>query len=95
MAHFKLDLAPILSRAAEVGVKHVRHPIKDFDPLSLRRQGPKTVRLGSEAGSRCGSMPGAGNGGTAGGDGLHPLHRWLGQSSRHRASLYVRRFQMI
>ena len=45
MAHFKLDLAPILSRAAEVGVKHVRHPIKDFDPLSLRKPGPKTLRL--------------------------------------------------
>lgn len=60
MAHFKLDLAPILARAAELDVKHVRHssgvnrangvsdirlsretwqrhPIRDFDPLSLRR----------------------------------------------------------
>lgn len=53
MAHFKLDLAPILARAAELDVKHVRHPIRDFDPLSLRRQVPDAVRcLATEMAAR-------------------------------------------
>ena len=59
MAHFNIDLAPIVARAKEVDILHVRppvfifiarvdlcmyskcilrrHPIKDFDPLSLRK----------------------------------------------------------
>ena len=57
MAHFNIDLAPIVARANEVDILHVRphvflaridpcvyskcilrrHPIKDFDPLSLRK----------------------------------------------------------
>eukprot|EP00439_Symbiodinium_sp_Y106_P077238 s860_g16.t1 len=40
MAHFNIDLAPIVARAKEVDILHVRHPIKDFDPLSLRKQLP-------------------------------------------------------
>ncbi|CAE7295817.1 DSP4 [Symbiodinium pilosum] len=44
MAHFNIDLAPILARAKEVDILHVRHPIKDFDPLSLRKHLPDAVR---------------------------------------------------
>uniref|UniRef100_A0A7S0FXE8 Tyrosine specific protein phosphatases domain-containing protein n=1 Tax=Pyrodinium bahamense TaxID=73915 RepID=A0A7S0FXE8_9DINO len=44
MAHFSLDIAPIQKRAAELGIKHVREPITDFDPFSLRRRLPSAVR---------------------------------------------------
>jgi len=53
MAHFNIDLEPVLARAVELDVKHVRHPIKDFDPLSLRRHIPDAVRcLASEMTAR-------------------------------------------
>ncbi|GLC68762.1 hypothetical protein PLESTF_000734000 [Pleodorina starrii] len=50
MAYFNLDLAPIQARCAERGdVKHVRFPIRDFDPFDLRRKLPKAVsRLARE-----------------------------------------------
>ncbi|CAJ1404563.1 unnamed protein product [Effrenium voratum] len=44
MAHFKIELAPIVARANELKIKHVQHPIKDFDPLSLRKHLPDAVR---------------------------------------------------
>lgn len=53
MAHFSLDLAPIVKRAEEVGIAHVRNPIRDFDPLSLRRHLPDAVkRLSAEMAAR-------------------------------------------
>jgi len=53
MAHFSLDLAPILKRAEEVGIRHVRNPIRDFDPLSLRKNLPEAVkRLAAEMKAR-------------------------------------------
>lgn len=53
MAHFDLDLSPILQRAAEVGIAHVQNPIRDFDPLSLRRNLPEAVkRLAAEMAAR-------------------------------------------
>jgi len=44
MAHFSLDIAPIQQRAGELGIAHIRHPIRDFDPLSLRQHLPDAVR---------------------------------------------------
>lgn len=44
MAHFNLDIVPIKQRAAELDITHVRCPIRDFDPLSLRRCLPDAVR---------------------------------------------------
>mmetsp|Transcript_30164 Transcript_30164/g.86382 ORF Transcript_30164/g.86382 Transcript_30164/m.86382 type:complete len:312 (-) Transcript_30164:108-1043(-) len=43
LAHFNIDIASIQQRAAEVGISHVRSPIRDFDPLSLRRHLPAAV----------------------------------------------------
>lgn len=44
MAHFHIDIEAIQRHAAEVGIEHVRSPITDFDPLSLRRHLPDAVR---------------------------------------------------
>jgi hypothetical protein len=44
MAHFNLDIEPIRRRSEEVGIAHVREPIPDFDPLSLRRHLPAAVK---------------------------------------------------
>ncbi|CAK0881845.1 unnamed protein product [Prorocentrum cordatum] len=43
MAHFGLDIEPIRRRAAELGMAHVRRPIRDFDPFHLRQQLPGAV----------------------------------------------------
>ncbi|KAG2440133.1 hypothetical protein HXX76_004246 [Chlamydomonas incerta] len=43
MAYFNLDIVPIQERCAELGVKHVRFPIRDFDGFDLRRKLPKAV----------------------------------------------------
>lgn len=38
MAYFNLDITAIQARCAERGdIKHVRFPIRDFDPYDLRR----------------------------------------------------------
>uniref|UniRef100_A0A7S1RNA8 Tyrosine specific protein phosphatases domain-containing protein n=1 Tax=Alexandrium catenella TaxID=2925 RepID=A0A7S1RNA8_ALECA len=44
MQHFGLDIEPIQKRAGELGIAHVREPIQDFDPLSLRKRLPGAVR---------------------------------------------------
>jgi len=44
MAYFNLDLAPIKARAEEVGIQHVRLPMHDFDPISLRRSLPSACK---------------------------------------------------
>jgi len=44
MKHFGLDVEPIRKRAAELGITHVREPIVDFNPLSLRKRLPAAVR---------------------------------------------------
>lgn len=49
MAHFSLDLAPIKSRASEIGIEHVRIIMRDFDPISLRRSLPEAVKRVVEA----------------------------------------------
>ncbi|GIL97365.1 hypothetical protein Vretimale_3018 [Volvox reticuliferus] len=44
MAYFNLDIEPIQARCKERGdIKHVRFPIRDFDPFDLRRKLPKAV----------------------------------------------------
>eukprot|EP00891_Asterochloris_glomerata_P008216 jgi/Astpho2/8216/e_gw1.00122.113.1_t len=44
MAYFDLDLQPILHRCQQRGdIKHVRYPIRDFDPFSLRQRLPGAV----------------------------------------------------
>ncbi|KAG2454888.1 hypothetical protein HYH02_000719 [Chlamydomonas schloesseri] len=43
MAYFNLDIKPIQARCAELGLKHVRFPIRDFDGFDLRRKLPKAV----------------------------------------------------
>ncbi len=44
MAYFNLDIKPIQERCAERGdIKHVRFPIRDFDPYDLRRKLPRAV----------------------------------------------------
>ncbi|GFR41929.1 hypothetical protein Agub_g2722 [Astrephomene gubernaculifera] len=50
MEYFSLDIRPIQARCAERGdIKHVRFPIRDFDPFDLRRKLPKAVtRLARE-----------------------------------------------
>ncbi|KXZ48593.1 hypothetical protein GPECTOR_26g496 [Gonium pectorale] len=50
MAYFSLDVKPIQARCEERGdIKHVRFPIRDFDPFDLRRKLPKAVaRLARE-----------------------------------------------
>eukprot|EP00241_Pyramimonas_parkeae_P005442 CAMPEP_0114231364 /NCGR_PEP_ID=MMETSP0058-20121206/4001_1 /TAXON_ID=36894 /ORGANISM="Pyramimonas parkeae, CCMP726" /LENGTH=349 /DNA_ID=CAMNT_0001342701 /DNA_START=88 /DNA_END=1137 /DNA_ORIENTATION=+ len=45
MAWWKLDINPIISRAAELeGISHMREPIRDFDPFSVRERCPAVVR---------------------------------------------------
>ncbi|KAL6750276.1 protein-tyrosine phosphatase-like protein [Haematococcus lacustris] len=58
MAYFKLDLEPIKARCMERGdVKHVRFPIRDFDPYDLRRKLPKAVaRLAREHDPKAGTV---------------------------------------
>ncbi|GLI59461.1 hypothetical protein VaNZ11_001341 [Volvox africanus] len=50
MAYFNLDIQPIQAHCKERGdIKHVRFPIRDFDPFDLRRKLPKAVtRLARE-----------------------------------------------
>lgn len=49
MQYFSLDIDPIQKRCEELGVKHVRFPIRDFDPFDLRLKLPKAVaRLARE-----------------------------------------------
>ncbi len=44
MAWFNLDIKPIQERCAERGdIKHVRFPIRDFDPYDLRRKLPRAI----------------------------------------------------
>jgi hypothetical protein len=43
--YFSLDTAPVAARAAERGVAHLRHAVRDFDPHSLRRRLPGAVAL--------------------------------------------------
>jgi len=55
MEYFSLDIKPIEARSKEVGISHVRIPIKDFDPQSLRRHLPGAVeRLAAELAQRPG-----------------------------------------
>eukprot|EP00928_Gymnodinium_smaydae_P071744 TRINITY_DN55243_c1_g1_i1.p1 TRINITY_DN55243_c1_g1~~TRINITY_DN55243_c1_g1_i1.p1 ORF type:complete len:318 (+),score=77.92 TRINITY_DN55243_c1_g1_i1:54-1007(+) len=49
LAHFSIDLEPIVARANELGITHVRVSIPDFDPLCLRRHlAPGVRRLAAE-----------------------------------------------
>jgi len=49
MKHFDLDLCPIVQRAEELGISHIREPIRDFDPFHLRKNLPGAVgRLAKE-----------------------------------------------
>eukprot|EP00775_Hariotina_reticulata_P010276 gene10276-10435_t len=43
MEYFGIDIAAIQQRCREVGVKHVRFPVRDFDPFDLRLKLPKAV----------------------------------------------------
>jgi protein-tyrosine phosphatase len=44
MDYFNLDLKPIQDRCAERGdIRHVRFPVRDFDPQDLRRRLPKAI----------------------------------------------------
>lgn len=43
MEYFKLDIAPVQQRCEELGIRHVRFRIRDFDPFDLRRQLPRAV----------------------------------------------------
>jgi protein-tyrosine phosphatase len=43
MEYFSIDIAAIRARCAEVGIKHVRFPVRDFDPFDLRLKLPKAV----------------------------------------------------
>lgn len=44
MAYFDLDINPIVDRCKQLGdIKHVRFPIRDFDPFSLRQRLPEAV----------------------------------------------------
>ena len=46
MAYFSLDINLILKRCQERGdIKHVRFPIRDFDPFSLRQRLPEAVAV--------------------------------------------------
>ena len=44
MQYFNLDIDPIQKRCQELGIKHIRFPIRDFDPFDLRKKLPK-VRI--------------------------------------------------
>jgi len=41
MEYFGIDIATIQQRCKEVGVKHVRFPVRDFDPLTCGLSCPK------------------------------------------------------
>lgn len=57
LAHFSIDLGPIVSRMKELGMSHVHYPIPDFDPLCLRRHLVGGVRrLAAEMASRPGEL---------------------------------------
>ena len=44
MAYFDLDIHPIIDRCKQRGdIKHIRFPIRDFDPFSLRQRLPEAV----------------------------------------------------
>jgi hypothetical protein len=43
MDWFSLDIRPIQAGCAAAGIAHLRHPIRDFDPFSLRRRLPGAV----------------------------------------------------
>ena len=44
MAYFDLDINPIIERCKQRGdIKHIRFPIRDFDPFSLRQRLPEAV----------------------------------------------------
>lgn len=43
MEYFGIGIDAIQARCKEVGVKHVRFPVRDFDPYDLRRKLPKAV----------------------------------------------------
>lgn len=46
MAYFSLDINPIIKRCQARGdIKHVRFPIRDFDPFSLRQRLPEAVQV--------------------------------------------------
>ena len=58
MAYFDLDINPIIERCKQRGdVKHIRFPIRDFDPFSLRQRLPEAVAtLVKEAASGRGKL---------------------------------------
>lgn len=39
--YFDIDINRIRSRCGEVGIRHVRCPVRDFDPSDLRSRLPK------------------------------------------------------
>ncbi|ESQ48940.1 hypothetical protein EUTSA_v10021258mg [Eutrema salsugineum] len=41
--YWGIDLDSIVNRCKDLGIRHMRRPAKDFDPLSLRSQLPKAV----------------------------------------------------
>jgi protein-tyrosine phosphatase len=43
MEYFGIDIAAIQQRCREVGVRHVRFPVRDFAPFDLRLKLPKAV----------------------------------------------------
>jgi len=43
MAYFNLDIKPIEARCKELGVRHVRFRVHDFDPFDLRKKLPDAV----------------------------------------------------
>lgn len=44
MAYFDLDINPIIDHCKQRGdIKHVRFPVRDFDPFSLRQRLPEAV----------------------------------------------------
>jgi len=43
MDYFGIKIAAIQERCKEVGIKHVRFPVRDFDPFDLRMKLPKAV----------------------------------------------------
>ena len=58
MAYFDLDINPIIERCNQRGdIKHVRFPVRDFDPFSLRQRLPEAVAtLVKEAASGRGKL---------------------------------------
>ena len=58
MAYFDLDINPIIDHCKQRGdIKHVRFPVRDFDPFSLRQRLPEAVAtLVKEAASGRGKL---------------------------------------